>query len=173
MHPGNVCSCSVMSSSLPPHAPLSMKFSGQQFWSGLPFPSPGDLPNPGIEPKFLVSPALQADSLPNLCSQGITEMIQRMKHNFHISPLLTHMSHGCHLLNTNSNIKLSRFSKQNSRALNQAQNPWMWRLTWLCSSYAHKASTRGQAKPPQRSHNRTDVLSCQNKLSSNIFFTKQ
>ena len=40
--------------------PLSMEFPRQQYWSGLPFPSPGDLPNPGIEPE---SPALQADSL--------------------------------------------------------------------------------------------------------------
>ena len=42
-------------------APLSMGFSRQEYWSGLPFPSPGDLPNPGIEPG---SPALQADDLP-------------------------------------------------------------------------------------------------------------
>ena len=42
-------------------APLSMGFSRQEYWSELPFPSPGDLPNPGIEPG---SPALQADSLP-------------------------------------------------------------------------------------------------------------
>ena len=42
-------------------APLSMGFSRQEYWSGLPFPSPGDLPNPGIKPR---SPALQADSLP-------------------------------------------------------------------------------------------------------------
>ena len=41
-------------------APLSLEFSKQEYWSGLPFPSPGDLPNPGIEPR---SPALQADSL--------------------------------------------------------------------------------------------------------------
>ena len=41
-------------------APLSLGFSRQEYWSGLPFPSPGDLPNPGIEPG---SPALQADSL--------------------------------------------------------------------------------------------------------------
>ena len=41
-------------------APLSMGFSRQEYWSGLPFPSPGDLPNPGIEPR---SPALQADAL--------------------------------------------------------------------------------------------------------------
>ena len=41
-------------------APPSMGFSRQEYWSGLPFPSPGDLPNPGIEPG---SPTLQADSL--------------------------------------------------------------------------------------------------------------
>ena len=41
-------------------APLSMEFSRQEYWSRLPFPSPGDLPAPGIE---LGSPALQADSL--------------------------------------------------------------------------------------------------------------
>ena len=39
-------------------APLSMEFSRQEYWSGLPFPSPGDLPNPRIEPASLASPAL-------------------------------------------------------------------------------------------------------------------
>ena len=43
-------------------APLSVGFSRQEYWSGLPFPSPGDLPNPGIEPG---SPVLQADALPS------------------------------------------------------------------------------------------------------------
>ena len=47
-------------------APPSMEFSRQEYWNGLPFPSPGDLPSPGIEPG---SPALQADSLP-LSHQG-------------------------------------------------------------------------------------------------------
>ena len=42
-------------------APLSMGFSRQEYWSGLPFPSPGELPHPGIESS---SPALQVDSLP-------------------------------------------------------------------------------------------------------------
>ena len=42
-------------------APLFMEFSRQEYWSGLPFPTPGDLPDPGIEPG---SPTLQADSLP-------------------------------------------------------------------------------------------------------------
>ena len=42
-------------------APLSMRFSRQEYWSELLFPSPGDLPNPGMEPR---SPAMPADSLP-------------------------------------------------------------------------------------------------------------
>ena len=49
--------CSVVSDS---QASLSMGFSRQEYWSGLPVPSPGDLPDPGIE---LTSPVLQADSL--------------------------------------------------------------------------------------------------------------
>ena len=52
-----------MSDSLWPHQTfLSMGFSRQEYWSGLPFPSPGDLPDPGIKPG---SPALQADYLPS------------------------------------------------------------------------------------------------------------
>ena len=43
-------------------APLSLGFPRQEYWSGLPFPPTGDLPDPGIEPG---SPALQADSLPS------------------------------------------------------------------------------------------------------------
>ena len=52
-------------------APLSTGFLRQEYWSGLPFPSPGDLPDPGIK---LVSPALQADSLP-LSHQGSPSVV--------------------------------------------------------------------------------------------------
>ena len=45
-------------------APLSRRFPRQEYWGGLPFPSPGDLPDPGIKPTSPVSPVLQADSLP-------------------------------------------------------------------------------------------------------------
>ena len=45
-------------------APLSMGFFRQEYWSGLPCPPPGNLSNPGLEPKSPVSPVLQADSLP-------------------------------------------------------------------------------------------------------------
>ena len=48
---------------------LSMGFSRQEYWSGLPFPSPVDLPDPGIEPR---SPALQADALPSEPPGNIT-----------------------------------------------------------------------------------------------------
>ena len=52
-------SCSVVSNSLqPPWTPLSMGFSRQEYYSGLLFPSPGDLPHPGTEPASLESPVL-------------------------------------------------------------------------------------------------------------------
>ena len=53
-------------------APLSMEFSRQEYWSGLPFPSPGDLPDPGIKPR---SPALRADALPSEPSGNRTLLI--------------------------------------------------------------------------------------------------
>ena len=58
-------------------APLFMKFSRQEYWSGLPFPPPGDLPHPGIEP---ASAALQTDSSPlcqgPLCDYHLTKSSQ-------------------------------------------------------------------------------------------------
>ena len=57
-------------------APLSMEFSRQEYWSGLPFPSPGDLPDPGIEPG---SPALQADALPSE-SSGKSRILIALKY---------------------------------------------------------------------------------------------
>ena len=62
-----VLSCPVLSNYLQTYEPSSTRllcpggFSRQEYWSGLPCPPPGDLPNSGIKPK---SPALQADSLP-------------------------------------------------------------------------------------------------------------
>ena len=52
-------------------APLSMGFSRQKYWSGLPFPSPGDFPDPGVEPGF---PTLEADALTSepLSQSGMT-----------------------------------------------------------------------------------------------------
>ena len=54
-------------------APRSVGFSRQGYWSGLPFPSPGNLPDPGIKPR---SPALQADSLPTELGEKPTKQQQ-------------------------------------------------------------------------------------------------
>ena len=69
-------------------APLSVDFSRQEYWIGLLFPPPRNLPDPGIKP---MSPALQADSLPN---DGISLLIGPCFHPFadhniyHIPPLM-------------------------------------------------------------------------------------
>ena len=62
--------------------PLSMGFSGQEYWSGLPFPSPRDLPDPGIEPR---SPTLQSDTLlsepsgkPNWKEERILQIVKKI-----------------------------------------------------------------------------------------------
>ena len=55
---------------------LSMGFSRQEYWSGLPFPSPGDLPNPGIAPE---SPALQTDTLPSEPLEKVLLLLRDVK----------------------------------------------------------------------------------------------
>ena len=53
-------------------APQSVEFSNQEYWSGLPFPPPGDLPNPEIESESSAPPALQVDSL--VLTQQLSEL---------------------------------------------------------------------------------------------------
>ena len=60
-------------------APLSMGFSRREYWSGLPGPPPGALPNPGIEHVSLAPPALQADSLPLSHSEAPTCRVYHTK----------------------------------------------------------------------------------------------
>ena len=67
-------------------APLFMEFSRQECWSGLPFPSPGDLPDPGVEPTSPASPAWQADSLP-LSHQELTFC----KMGYHLTQVFLYM----------------------------------------------------------------------------------
>ena len=76
-----VVSCSVVSSSLQLYGLQSTRilcpwdFSQEKYWSGLPFPPPGDLPNPDIEPKSIASLPLQVDSL-LLSHQGSREPLE-------------------------------------------------------------------------------------------------
>ena len=61
-----LCTCSLVSATpwtIAHQGPLSLEFSRPESWSGLPFPPPGDLPDPGIQPRSPASPALQVDSL--------------------------------------------------------------------------------------------------------------
>ena len=76
-------SLTVMSNSATPwtaarQAPLSMEFSMQEYWSGLPFSTSGDLPDPGIEPMSL---SLQADFLPLNHPTSTYQFINTGKHN--------------------------------------------------------------------------------------------
>ena len=84
------CACSAAKSRLTlcdpkdcsRQAPLSMEFSRQEDWSGLPFPPPGDLPNPGIQPSSLVSPELEGKFFTTelLGSPNIAPGLDRNKH---------------------------------------------------------------------------------------------
>ena len=96
-----VFSCSVVSDSATPwtiacQASLSMGFPRQEYWSGLPFPSPWDHPNPGIEPE---SPALQANSLPaELPGEPRACIKAGPWFSMLVLPLLTVLLHGSYLL---------------------------------------------------------------------------
>ena len=57
-------------------SPLSMEFSRQEYWSGLLFPTPGDLPNPGIKPESPVSPALAGGFLESESHSGVSDSLQ-------------------------------------------------------------------------------------------------
>ena len=86
---------SVVSDSLQPYAvhqsPLSMEFSRQEYWSSLPFPSPGDLPDPGIKPR---SPALQADTLPSEPTGKLIVVIShQLKHDLFYTSLIWYIFH--------------------------------------------------------------------------------
>ena len=72
-------------------APLSMGFSRQEYWSGLPFASPGDLPDPGIKPASLMSPTLAG----GFFTISTTWEAQRTRGNPGFSPLQVLCSQGC------------------------------------------------------------------------------
>ena len=70
-------------------APLSMEFSRQEYWSGLPFPTPGDLPDPGIKPTSLESPALAGGFF-------TTEPLRKPNHGITAIPVLSiHLVTSC------------------------------------------------------------------------------
>ena len=86
-------------------APVSMGFSWQEYWSGLPFSSPGDLPHPGVKPMSLCLLHWQAGSLP-LAPPGKPYFLLNVLYLIHLGPidfeLLANnsLTHECHLSNT-------------------------------------------------------------------------
>ena len=80
-------------------------FSRQGYWSGLPFPSPGDLPNPGIEPR---SPALQADSLPTeLQGKHISSVQSLSRVQLFATPWIAACQASLSITNSRSSLRLT------------------------------------------------------------------
>ena len=96
-------------------APLSMEVSRQEYWSGLPFPSPGDLPDPGIKPASLMSPALAGIFFTTSTTrEALSQKLSPCKsHLWHFLPVTLAFSPSCH--------------KQNERQpMDWEKMPMMW-----------------------------------------------
>ena len=127
-----VLSCLVVSNSLLTpwiiacQAPLFMDFSRQEYWNGLPFPSPGDLPNPGIEAR---SPALQADSL-------LSE--PPGKPNWYILHIITKEKNSCHNQNMYINENYHWIRKWCSHLKASTTSDWL--VTEGTASFSDRSS---------------------------------
>ena len=109
-----------------------MGFSRQEYWSGLPFPSPGDLPDPGIEPR---SPALQADSLPSEPPQGSVYICQCYSRSLSNPILIWCKYSGDFSLRSTGpclpigwEVFLSTLIRYGSRLGFSAEHSWEWRV---------------------------------------------
>ena len=139
-----------------------MGFSRQEYWSGLPFPSPGDLPNPGTEP---MSPALQADSLP-LSHRG-SPLWSSTALNSRLLPLpffILLTASICHLLVKIQGFKTDFGIKESTARLEHAggfsggpvfKNPacgaggMVWPLVWEDFTCRRAASSWGPTPKPE------------------------
>ena len=124
-----------------------MGFSRQEYWNGLPFPSPGDLPDPGIEPWF---PALQADSLPTElqgnpekeCSRrekGMNSIGSVIRVSFVMNPSLQEGFEG-----SIGNFQEDKMGSQRSLLILIDNNAQLyWRILW----FAVHRTTVGKYRP--------------------------
>ena len=95
-------------------APLSMGFSRQEYWSGLPFPSPGDPPNPVIEPG---SPALQADAV--FCDPIVSSPLGSSVHGMSQARILEWVA-----ISFSRGLPLLGIKSTDSSPLSHQGNPW-------------------------------------------------
>ena len=111
-------------------APSSMEFYRQESWSGLPFPPPGDLPDPGIEPMSPVSPALQEDSLPvELCGKPFHTILK----TFLISVLQVVFTSDLFFHTTSFPI-ISRITNKGELTFTYIFNIRSRKTFWICKS---------------------------------------
>ena len=72
-------------------APLSMEFSGSEYWNQMPFPTPGDLPNPGVKPESLCLLCSQVDSLLRVCLEDIVWLLYQLGYTDKVSYILPYI----------------------------------------------------------------------------------
>ena len=131
-----VCAGSVLLSCVPffatpwtvvCQAPLSMGFPGPEYWSGLPFPSPGDLPNPGIKPR---SPALQVYTLTSeppgkLFKHVQFSSVQSLSHVWlFVTPWITAHQASLSITNSQSLLKLTSIESVSHPAISSSVVPF-------------------------------------------------
>ena len=123
--------CSTTSWTIAHQAPLSMKFSKQEYLRGLPFFPPGDLPNPGIEPLSFMSPAFAAWLFTTSTTWEAHEMHLMLTPNSHFIDEKTWLLDICHDMS-----KVKRFNTSRDR-----MKPQEIKLSAQCSCHC---STLGQ-----------------------------
>ena len=111
-------------------APLSMGFSRQEYWSGLPFPSPGDLPHPGIKPR---SPTLWTDALPSEPSGKSKQKWKSLNHVWLFETLWTIQSSG-------PNTGVGSLSLLQGIFSTQGLNPGLLHCRQILYQLSHKGS---------------------------------
>ena len=138
-------------------APPSMGFCRQEYWSGVPFPSPGDLPNPGTEPR---SPALQADALTSeppgkpllLLKPSLIIVVQLLGHVRllglqHARLLCTSLSLGV----CGNSCPFEGGNRQNRLHLESSTPSWagLWTLSYMPSIYGNDKPMENQMPPDE------------------------
>ena len=130
-------------------APPSVGFSRQEYWSGLPLPSPGDLPHPGIEPRSL---ALQADALPSEPPGKLIWAIGKSQILSRVWLFATPWNSPWNSLGQNTGV--GRLSLLQGIFLTQRMNPGLPHCRRILSQLSHQGSLKRKEKDRKRKQSR-------------------
>ena len=119
-------------------AHLSMEFSRQQYWSGQPFPSPGDLPNPGIKPRYPASPALVEGLLTTESSGKPITFVINLKTYGHLLHVRLHLDWASLMAQSVKNLPVVQETRVQSlrreapleKAIATHSSVLAWRIPW-------------------------------------------